>query len=347
MKTNLYLILILTILISSCSNLLNEKIDSQTLEANVQKIKEKYPDLDSTKIDLLDNLIAINKGRDAFISSIDVENKGESSIEKYIVDEDKFTEIKDNIFNYFKAQEITFKKLFEEYDTVKMINDKYDNQNQELYKEIDAYCTTKQKEIDEKEKNAEEIKTKLNQMVDLKIISIKETEYGYRDVIEVKIQMINKTSKPVEALSFNLEITDKLGNKLATLGCRTNDRFVKSDVGNWTYDRWDHDDIYKALKNTKISHITTKQEITKINLGGELISAYGDLEALFTINYKYSTPDKLTGHCPYLNEDDELSKKLDAIEKSKEKEIEKSTPVLNKYSEMTSKFLDFSSIFDY
>ncbi len=346
MKTKLYLILLMTIIISSCSNILNEKIDSQTLETNVQKIKENFPELDSAKIELMDNLIAINKGRESFVSYFDREDD-ESSIEKYIVDEEKFNEIKDNIFNYFKAQEITFKLLFAEYDTVKLINEKYDNQNQELYKQIDEYCTNRQKEIEEKEKKAEEIKTKLNQMVELKIISIQETEYDYRDVVQVKIQMINKTSKPVEALSFNIEITDKLGNKLATLGCRTNDRFVKSDIGYWTYDRWDHDDIYKALRNTKISHITTKQEITKINLGGELISAYGDLDDLLTINYDYSTPDKLTGYCPYLDEDHELSKKIESMKNSREKEIEKSTPVLNKYSEMTSKFLDFSNIFYY
>merc|ERR1711976_773175 len=104
-------------------------------------------------------------------------------------------------------------------------------------------------------------------MVDLKIIGIRETEYDYRDVVEVKIQMTNKTSKPIEAISFNMVLTDKLGNKLATLRCRSNDRFVNSDVGYWTYERWDRSEIYNALKNTKLSHITTKQEITKINHG--------------------------------------------------------------------------------
>jgi len=345
MKTNFYLILLITIFISSCSNLLNEQIDTQTVETNVQKIKEKYPELDSTKINFMDNLVAINQGRESFISYFKEDD--ESSIEKYLVDEAKFNEIRDNIFNYFKAQEITFKQLFAEYDTVELISEKYEKQNQVLYKQVDEYCTNRQKEIAENEIKAQEIKTKLNQMVDLKIIGIQETEYDYRDVVQVKIQMTNKTSKPVEALSFNLEITDKLGNKLATLGCRTNDRFVKSDIGYWTYDRWDNDEIYKALKNTKISHISTKQEITKINLGGELISAYRDLDDLLTINYDYKTPDKLTGYCPYLDKDDELSEKIENINKSKEKEIEKSTPILSKYSEMTSKFLDFSSIFDY
>jgi len=343
-KENCLIIIIMALIFSSCSTILNEKIEPSTLEDNVRIIKEKYPDLDSLKVDILDKLIYFNKGRDAYISELEsIMEDSEFSLKSFIVDEEKFNEQKDNLFNYFEAQEISFGELLAEIDTIHAINDRFDNEAQDLYQKIDAYCSEKQKEIEASEKKAEEIKARLNEMVDLKIISIRETEYDYSDVIEVKIQMTNKTSKPIEAISFNMELTDKLGNKLATLGCKSNDRFVNSDVGYWIYDRWDNSEIYNSLKNTRLSHITTKSEISKINHGGELISAYDDL---LIINFEYETPEKLDGYCPYLDDTDELKIELDKLKKRKEIEIQESTPIMNKYKDITLKLINIPNIFD-
>lgn len=346
-KTFYLAITIFSVLISSCTSVLDNNIDSATIENDVQAIKEKFPDLDSLKLNILDNLVIISKGREAYVSEIESRlEDSEYSVDKIVVDKDIFNEEKENIFNYFKAQNVSYNQLLAEIDTVNMIDERYEMKAQDIYQEIDQFCIEKQKEIEEREKKAEEIKTKLNEMVDLKIIGIRETEYDYRDVVEVKIQMTNKTSKPIEAISFNMVLTDKLGNKLATLRCRSNDRFVNSDVGYWTYERWDRSEIYNALKNTKLSHITTKQEITKINHGGELISAYDDIDDLLVINYEYETPEKLNGYCPYLEDEDELNIQLEKLKSEKEKEIEKATPIINKYQEMTTKLVDFSKMFE-
>jgi hypothetical protein len=348
MRKNYYLVLaVIAFAITSCSSPFDEKIELSNLESNIQKIKENKNDLDSLKLNILDNLITLSKGRDAYVSELEKKSdNSDYSFEKLIVNESKFKEQKENLFNYFKAEEITFGQLLSEIDTVNLIKDKYDLEAQDLYKKIDMYCVEKQKEIEQKEKEAEKIKIQLNKMVDLKIISIRETEYSYRDVVEVKIKMTNKTSKPIEAIGFNMVLTDKLGNKLATLRCRSNDRFVNSDVGYWTYGRYDQSETYKALKNTKLSHISTKQEISKINHGGELISAYDDIDDLLVINYEYKTPEKLFGYCPYLDEKDDLNIELEKLKNKKEKEIEKSTPILNKYQNMTSKLVDFSKMFN-
>jgi hypothetical protein len=345
---NIYALLLpITVLITSCTSILDNRIESSTIESNVQQIKKKYPELDSLKLEILEGLVIFNKGREAYISRLEEKMKdAEYSVEKMIVPEEAFNEQRDNLFNYLKSEEISFNNLLSEIDTVNAINDRFDIEAQVIYMKTDSFCIEKQKEIEEREQKVKEIKTKLNSMVDLKIISIRETERDYRDVVEVKIQMINKTSKPIEAISFNMEITDKLGNKLATLRCRSNDRFVKSDVGYWTFGRWDESDIYKALRNTKLSHISTKQEISKINHGGELISVYDDIEDLLVINYDYTTPEKLYGYCPYLEDTDELKTELERLKEKKEKEIEKSTPIINKYQTITSKLIDFSKMFD-
>lgn len=341
------LLLILIVLISSCTSVLDNKIDVSNIESNVEKIQKKYPEMDSLKLAILKNLVTINKGRDVFIAKLkERTEETDYSFEKVIVNEEKFEEQKDNLFNYMTAEQITFNKLLSEIDTVNSIKERFEIEVQNVYREIDSACIAKQKEIEEREQKANEIKAKLNSMVDLKIISIRKTEYDYRDVVEVKIKMTNNTSKPIEAISFNIEITDKLGNKLATLGCRSNDRFIESDVGYWTYHRWESSEIYKALKNTKLSHISTKQEISKINHGGELISAYGEVDELAKINYDYTTPEKLNGYCPYLEDTDDLKTELEKLKEEKEKEIAQSTPIINKYQKITSNLIDFSRMLD-
>jgi len=332
--------------ITSCSNILDKKIELATIDNDIKEIKTKFPDFDSTKTEILDNLLAFSKGRDRYINDRLKSKDKESSLEKYIVEEDKFKEIIDNLFNYFKANNITYKAFLTEIDSLKTLDDKYDNKLKSVYEEIDKVCNEKQKEAEEKDKKAKEIKEKLITMVELEVISIKETEYDYRDVVEVDIKMTNKTDKPIEAISFNITLTDKLGEVLADLGCKSNNRFTTTRVATYIYDEYETSDIYKALRNTKVSHVTAKKEISKINLDGEIISAYeDDYENLLLINYEYKTPEKLTGFCPYLDEENELMKKIKSAKEYKLKEIKDRFTILNKYQDELSKLFDFSKLY--
>lgn len=304
--------------LSSCSSVLNEIIDVQKIKEDAITIKDKYPDLDSMKIRILDNLLALSQNRNEYVKFYDEQMKGlDFSMEKYIVNDEKFNEIKEKTFNYLKAQEITYKIFFTEVDSMKAISDRFDRQNEILYKQIDDFCIKKQTEIDEREKNADKIRNELNQMVDLKVIGITDREYDYRDVIEVKVQMTNKTNKPIEAISFRLDLTDKLGTRITSLNCKTNDSFIKSDIGTWQYDRWDNSEVYKALKNVKISHISSQQTINIINHNGKIISAYDGVRD-FVINLDYTTPKKLSGYCPYLEDEDDLKIRIKEMEEKEE-----------------------------
>lgn len=371
-KTNnslvVFLIIILSVLIFSCTSPshINNKIESETLINNVKSIKEKYPNLDSLKIEYLNELVAINKGRKAFVSYGSKYFKDEEYVEKIVVDKAKFNEQKEKIFNYFNAKNITYYKLLNQISKLDSIEKNYKNRiqkisksMQEIYKDIDKRCLEIQKEIDKSESNTKKRENKLNKMVDLKIIGIAEKEYDHSDVVEVKIKMTNKTSKPIEAISFDLELTDKLGNKIVTIGCRSNNKFINSYIGYWTYDRWDNSEIFNKLKNTKLSHISyVKQQINKINHGGELISAndyeYESdiMDEKHPINFEYKTPEILFGYCPYSDNDELLSllnktlenweKKKKILESEKKKEIEVHAPVAEKYYEMATKFVNIS-----
>ncbi|MFD1000289.1 hypothetical protein ACFQ21_13280 [Ohtaekwangia kribbensis] len=335
------LLLLLTVTAFSCDTTKNQIITKDNVESSVTKIK-KDKDLDSTKIDLLDNLVALTKGREEYIN-MRLKDESKKAIEKYIVSKEKFDENVDALFSYFLANKVSYKMLLTEIDTLNLLKDKEDKELESVYNEIDRFCKGRQKEIEEKELKARVIKDSLNKMVDLKILSIKETEIDYHDVIQVAIQMINKTDKKIEAIGFNMELTDKLGTNLGTLRCKSNNGFLKSDIGHWVYDRWENDEIYKSLRNTDVSHVTTKQEVTRLNIAGELISAYGDLEDL-AIDLKYKTPKKLKGYCSYLDDEDELSKKVDAVRDKTLKEIKVKLVSFTKYNEFNSKLLDFSQL---
>lgn len=337
----MFLLLPLSVIVLSCDATRDQIIIKDNVELSVVKIKENS-DLDSTKIDLLDNLVALAKGRDEYIN-MRLKDDKEKSLKKYIVSKEKFDENVDNLFSYFLANKISYNKLLTEVDTLKLLRDKEDKALEGVYQEIDMFCRKRQKEIEEKELKARVIKDSLNKMVDLRILSIKETKIDYRDVVQVAIQMINKTDKKIEAIGFNMELTDKLGTNLGTLRCKSNNGFLKSDIGHWVYDRWENDEIYKSLRNTNVSHVTTKQEVTRLNIAGELISAYGDLEDL-VIDLKYKTPKKLKGYCSYLDDEDELSKKVDAVRDKTLKEIKVKLVSFAKYNEFNSKLFDFSQL---
>lgn len=333
---NTYLLALLTIvLLSSCDRTLNQTITKENIEATVLKIKEDR-ELDSLKIEILDNLVAISKGRDSYLKL-----RGVESLEKYIIDEEKFAKNADNLFKKFLNEKVTYKELLLEVDSLnqmkKGLNEKYQN----VYKEIDSFCSAKQKEINEREMTAKKIKDSLNQMVKIKLLSLAETEVDYKDVIEVTLQMTNLTNKRVEAIAFDLELTDKLGTVVATLGCKSNSGFSKSDIGYWHYDRWDNSEIYKSLRNTSASHVTVKQEITKLNLAGELLAAYPTMDD-FIIDMKYESPDKLSGYCPYLKKEDNLSKKMDSEQERMSERVKEELKALTAYNEFNSKVFSFS-----
>lgn len=343
--TNFLTLMVLVIVMTSCSNVLDNKIDPLTIEADIIEIKANNSDFDSTKTDILDDLLALSKGREKYIDE-KFNTKEDEEFAEYIVEDEKFKEVTDNLFNYFKANEITYKDFLTEIDSIIALDEKYDNKLKSVYDEIDKICTEKQIEMDLKDTKAKKIKEQLNEMVDLEIMSIREVERDYRDVIEVKIKMTNNTDKKIEAIGFNMVLTDKLGTDIATLKCKSNNGFTTSTFGYWVFGRYDDSETFKALQNVSVSHVTAQKEISKINLGGELISAYEDnFESLLSINFDYKTPDKLSGFCPYLDDEHDLMKRINDERDRQIEEIEDRFEIINKYQDLTNELYDFSNIF--
>src|SRR5690606_38307244 len=99
---NICFIILTVIALSACDSTKNQTITKENIESVTLKIKEDK-DLDSIKIEILDNLVAISKGRAAYIKLQDSE-----TLEKYIIDEAKFSKNADDLFNYFVTNKVTY-----------------------------------------------------------------------------------------------------------------------------------------------------------------------------------------------------------------------------------------------
>jgi hypothetical protein len=333
--------ILIGIIFTSC-DVTNKEIKKDNIEKDIAKIKEYIidSDPDSIKINFLDGLLSISQDLDYYIKVQKEKYSEEYSIEEYLVSNETFKENTTKLFTELKDKKYTYKKLFKEIDEIIIIKEKYYKQLEPIYLQIDSVCTSAQAKIDDNKRQAELMKDSLNKTVELKLLSIRETEIGYLDVVAVRIEMINKTDKPIEALSFELELIDKLGNSVATLNCKTNDRFIKSDVGLWTFGRYDRGDMYDKLKNVNASHVKAKQKIKKINIDGNLFGADMDNLSIgehckFYVDFDYKSPKKLYGFCPYLKDDNPYTKNAKVIEGRRDKEIKKGEfPIIKLWDEL-------------
>ena len=113
-KSRLLIFAFFLLICTSCSTVLENEIDQSSLEENIQYIKKNYPELDTLKLLMLDNLLIFNRGREAYISFIESKSENSNSFSRMIIKEEKFKEQQDNLFNYFKAKRVSFEQLLAE-----------------------------------------------------------------------------------------------------------------------------------------------------------------------------------------------------------------------------------------
>lgn len=319
MKAKIHLLLFsFVILLSSCSpSLLDEKIDPATLFEMATKIRKEIPNLESSKNETLSKLELINKGRDAF-QTVTSEN---------VVDNEKFDMYKEQLFNYFVSRGTTYKQLFDEVDVMNTFDNQYGEKFQDVYSKIDVFCTSKQNEVDEKERQVQRTIAELSKSINVNIISINKSRYFQHESVDVLAQITNKTPSPIEAIEFNLYIS-KGGTVIAKLPIKMDDRFVSNKMKKFSYTKESNPSIFNTLKNIDIYSITLKEEVFKMNHDGKIIDAYAITRGLK--NHQYKSADVLNGSCPYLSAKDALSTELEQLMKKKEMELAEATPCLEK-----------------
>lgn len=319
MKAKIYLLLIsVVMLLGACSpSLLDEKIDPATLFDMAAKIRKEIPNLEAAKNEALSKLELINKGHDIY----------QASTSGDVVNNEKFDMYKEQLFNYFLSRGTTYKQLFDEVEVMNAFDSQYGDKFRDIYSQIDAFCVSKQNEIEEKERQVQRTIAELSKSINVNIISINKSRYFQHESVDVLAQITNTTKAPIEAIEFNLYVS-KGGTVIAKLPIKMDDRFVSNKMKKFSYTKESNPAIFNALKNVDIYSITLKEEVYKMNHDGKIIDAYAITRGLK--NHQYKTADVLNGVCPYMTNNDALSTELVKLMEKKDMELAEATPCLEK-----------------
>ena len=315
------LVVCLLILIAAC-NPIHQKINRSTVEQNVYEIISANSGLDSTQIRILKFLVKVSKDRDFYIRK-EKEEYGNCAHESYLADEATFTHNTRALFQ--QIQDYSYQDLLEEINNIHKIQEKYSLIQKPLNREIDSLCNIFQKIVDRKEAETSMTANSLSHFVDIKILDISTKEREYREVVELKVQLINKTNKPIEAISFNIETHDQSGAELPRLKWKSSTRLIKSTTLYRTYDEYEYWEVFNAYKKRNLQNLSYKVTINKINLAHQILEASTDILALedfyFTgFNYHFQ-PAISYGNCKYLKPDSRYQKRKAEIIRAKEEEI--------------------------
>lgn len=319
MHFNIKILMFVSVFLSfvTCKSVLDEKIDPTTIDELSEDIRKEISGMYQEKSDVLDFLVAVNKGYETFKSFASV----------IPVEEEMFKQYKDQLFHYVTSNETTYKQLFKEIETAKTIDKKYNSKFDILYLEIDQYCNDQQTIVDQKYAEAQRTIDKISEYIDVNIISMNTSRYFQHQSIDVLMQIKNTTKTPIEALDFNLIVT-KNGKVVAKLPVHMQDRIVSNKMKKLSYSIEKYPAIFNALKNEDIYSIALKEEVYKIKHGDQLIDAYEITRGIK--DYHYKTAETLNGDCPYLKEGHQLKKDFQQIEKDKKNNLLMETPNLEK-----------------
>jgi hypothetical protein len=328
---------LLSVVLTSCDKT-NILIQREKILEDVAEIKRTLSTDDSLKIYFLDKLCDYSGGFDRLI---EIENKRENNyVLKEYLNKEAYQKSTDSLFREAKREGFTYRDLLIEIDTLIKVKKQYEDEYQVLYKKIDSICLQVQKIIDVKETLNAKRSDSIKKSISLKLLSIGKNEYS--DDIEVKILIKNQFQKPINALSFDAILTDKLGATVAILSCKSNETVIKNYVGTWSFEKYGDDrETYNGLENVEAHHVTVNYTITKVNIGGKIIGVDNPLLNLgenlkYHYNAKYISKKNLIGHCSYFNKDHplelELKKLNDKVSKVRDS---KKLPIVDLIGQLT------------
>ena len=234
---------------------------------------------------------------------------------------------KEQLFNYFLSRGATYKQLFDEVEVMNAFDEQYGDKFRDIYRQIDIFCTEKQNDIDEKERQVQRTIAGLSKSINVNIISISKTRYFQHESVDVLAQITNTTSAPIESIDFNLYVS-KGGTVIAKLPIHMDDRFVSNKMKKFSFTKESNPGIFNALKNVDVYSVTLKEEVYKMNHDGKITDAYAIIRGIK--NHQYKSAEALDGTCPYLSPKDVLYTELEQMLKKKEQELADATPCLEK-----------------
>lgn len=314
------------ILLLGCMKTEDKIINKETIADDYHKLI-KIRKLTGKQDTVINTLVKLSKGRSEYIKYIGLNDDGS----KLLVDDKEFISSTSRLFEGLGSSKITYGHLLNEVLNFEEEEKRILIAEDSIFKIIDLECASKQNELDS-------INLLLNGMVDFKINNIGKYNKDYRDYGAVSLIAINKTAKPIEAISFSVTFYDKLDEEITTIHCSSSTTFSKVTTMLFEYDAYDNDqrEVFKALIQTTRDRVgRIEKTIRKINLNGGIIGRD-------QINFKYVSPKILSGYCPYLDASNELKMSIELLDLRKKELIFKYSS-LNLISETTNSIISLDN----
>ena len=119
----------------------------------------------------------------------------------------------DFMFNYFNLNNITYKKLFTEIDSLNVINERYQKKLLPIYAKADTICKNIQEGMDLRDSFINQEINRLTQKVEFQVVSINKNE-GFQKIIELDISLTNKLTNDFNRFNGTIIFFDSKRNKI-------------------------------------------------------------------------------------------------------------------------------------
>lgn len=337
------------LIFSSCTPVLDREIKTNKIADDLDKILLENSELESEKRSYLEKLVSFFNGRNAYLNYINdrFTNEFIDKNKDLFISEEEFNKKAELLSEYFKANQVTYKVLFNEFDSINSIIKSHNLETQSIYNKIDSICILKQNKRDSLDIFIWDQIEKLNSIVNINMTNfswrIQSPEFGntFSD-LTVNFQISNNTKHNIEAIDFDLIVFDKLDNRIASIpftSYKTINRSINlSRTYYWEGDLPNHQEIRDGLWRKSVSKVKTKQTINKANISGEIYSRTS-LENQLRYNKNYVSPTKLSGNCPYLRSDNKHLINLNKLNEVKEQNVESATPTIQFIDDLFSEII--------
>lgn len=326
MRQLLPLLTLAVLLTITACNPASKQISYESFEEDVRAIIAKDPEMPEDKVEILEHYIALFKDRESYVDHMTKQD--EDFDDETVISNKQFIKKTDKFFTRLAKKEYTYQDMLDEIDKRVEVNEQFDEDLKPLQLEIDSLCEIFQSKIDSVQSRQDAMKDSLDRMLSFEIIQIKSDYEYYSSSVDVKIKMINHTGKPIEAVSFHIDVKDKLGEPITEMKLQTMEQFTTEKTETFTFSRYgDNSDAFRELQDVELNQIAYTSTVRKINVGGEIFEQGGSGAPMtYKENFRYSGYNvhfegKGDGDCPYLIRGSEYEEEIAELTAEKEEEL--------------------------
>ena len=329
------------LLASSCSSILDKKINRTTIEGDALKLIKEERTMDSSKIKVLINLVSMAISEDYFKNVLDFKLKRDS-VETNL--KTKYThEVIDLMFNYFNQKNVTYKKLFVEIDSLNAINERYQKKLLPIYAKADTICRNIQEGMDLRDSFINQEINRLTQKVEFQVVSINKNE-GFQKIIELDISLTNKLTNDFNRFNGTIIFFDSKRNKIGDYNFSVDQGFENYKTHQIIID--EKDELFKLLENQNLDHLTYGFKVFQIDDDWYLNNFDYYFQDGKNSYYKSPAIFDSTYFCAYLQNDSfefmgskTIKDTINQVLDEKIKEIKQNTPIMFQYITCFNSFL--------